>query len=194
MVEPDLTAPVISLNGPLEVWLNQGDSFTDTVLATDDVDGDLTSSIIVSGGPVDTSVLGSYSLTYNVSGKAGNAASPVTRTIFIVLDGGVPPELVSIKSITSEPDPAFIGGEFLVGDLIDGELPEDGWRSTWVVWQDADPEITVELEESNRLHKAVLYYQPYARDDDLVSIEVLTSDDGVTFTPFNTYNLSLIHI
>ena len=121
------------------------------------MDGDVTASIVITGGPVDTSKLGSYALTYNVSDKAGNAAAPINRTIYVVLDGGVPPEKVNIKAVTSTPDPAFIGGDFPVGGLIDGALPTDGWRSTWVVWQDVDPDITVELEESNRLHKAVLY-------------------------------------
>ena len=33
---------------------------------------------------VDTSVIGSYSVTYNVSDSAGNAATPVVRTVNVV--------------------------------------------------------------------------------------------------------------
>ena len=46
---------------------------TQVLLATDNYDGDLTSSIVVSGS-VDTSTIGTYTLTYDVSDTSGNAA------------------------------------------------------------------------------------------------------------------------
>ncbi|EGV52461.1 immunoglobulin-like domain-containing protein [endosymbiont of Riftia pachyptila] len=47
------------------------------------MDGDLSSSVAVSGS-VNASVLGSYTLTYNVSDAAGNAATAVTRAVNVV--------------------------------------------------------------------------------------------------------------
>ena len=59
-----------------------GDTFTDPgATATDDLDGDLTSSIITTG-TVDTSTVGTYTLTYSVSDSASNIVS-TTRTVIV---------------------------------------------------------------------------------------------------------------
>ena len=78
----DTTPPVITLNGSSTIQLNVGDSWTDPgATATDDVDGDLTSSIAVSGS-VDASTVGTYTLTYTVADAASNTAS-TTRTVIV---------------------------------------------------------------------------------------------------------------
>jgi hypothetical protein len=78
----DTTAPTISLTGSSTINLTVGDTFTDPgATATDNVDGDLTSSIAVSG-IVDTSTAGTYVVTYSVSDAAGNT-STVDRTIVV---------------------------------------------------------------------------------------------------------------
>ncbi|AXG69098.1 PII-type proteinase [Kordia sp. SMS9] len=77
----DTTAPVITLNGAATINLTVGDSFTDPgATASDNIDGDLTSSIVVTGS-VNTSVTGTYTLNYNVSDAAGNDATQVSRTV-----------------------------------------------------------------------------------------------------------------
>ena len=48
--------------------------------ALDNYDGDITSSI-VTVNPVDTAVVGVYTLTYNVTDANGNVAVEVTRTV-----------------------------------------------------------------------------------------------------------------
>jgi surface protein len=59
-----------------------GDTWTDPgATATDETDGDITSSITVSG-TVDTSTVGTYTLIYNVADAASNTAS-VTRTVVL---------------------------------------------------------------------------------------------------------------
>ena len=45
-------------------------------------DGDLTSRIVVVN-PVNTALIGTYTITYSVSDLSGNAASPVTRTVTV---------------------------------------------------------------------------------------------------------------
>ena len=78
---PDTIAPVITLIGNATIELFVGDAYTEQgATATDDVDGDLTSSIIVSG-TVDTNIAGTYIVNYNVSDAANNAANQVTRTV-----------------------------------------------------------------------------------------------------------------
>jgi hypothetical protein len=73
----DTTPPVITLNGDASTSLAVGQSFIDPgATATDNVDGDITSHIIVGGDVVDTSAAGTYTITYNVSDAAGNNALP----------------------------------------------------------------------------------------------------------------------
>ena len=79
----DTTAPVITLLGDPSVTLTVGETYLDDgATASDDTDGDLTASIVTVNG-VDTSAAGSYTVTYNVSDAAGNAATQVSRTVVI---------------------------------------------------------------------------------------------------------------
>lgn len=80
----DTTPPVISLNGSSPMNVTLGSTFVDPgASASDNVDGDVSANIITSGS-VNTASLGSYTLTYNVSDAAGNAASEVSRTVNVV--------------------------------------------------------------------------------------------------------------
>jgi len=89
----DNVAPVITLEGvnPFNINMSAGGTtYTDPgATATDDVDGDITSGIIVGGDTVDLSTPGTYVVTYNVSDAAGNAADEVTRNV-VVIDDVVP--------------------------------------------------------------------------------------------------------
>jgi gliding motility-associated-like protein len=93
----DVTAPVITLIGSTPKTVEAGTTYTDAgATAFDDVDGDVTSKI-VTNNPVNTSVLGAYTVTYNVSDSFGNAATQVTRTVNVV--DTTPPTVVT-KNIT----------------------------------------------------------------------------------------------
>ena len=77
----DVTKPVITLLGSSPVNIDLGTSYTDAgATATDDIDGDITSSIVIVN-PVNVNVAGTYIVTYNVSDTEGNAATEVTRTV-----------------------------------------------------------------------------------------------------------------
>ena len=89
----DRTRPVIRLNGASNEMISQGMSYRDPgATATDNVDGDISNRIVVSGS-VNTSNPGSYTLRYNVSDNAGNAATTVNRTVTVTPsdDGGSNP-------------------------------------------------------------------------------------------------------
>jgi hypothetical protein len=75
--------------------------------ATDQEDGDLTSRIVVAN-PVNTTVLGTYTITYTVSDLSGNAAKPVTRTV------NVKPQAAAIEGGGS----GALGLELLVALLL----------------------------------------------------------------------------
>ncbi|NLN91787.1 MAG: DUF5011 domain-containing protein [Candidatus Hydrogenedens sp.] len=78
----DTIAPVISLNTDEFMVIECSSDFIDPVTAFDDCTGDLTAHIVTTGF-VNTGVLDSYVLTYNVSDSSGNAAETVTRTVTV---------------------------------------------------------------------------------------------------------------
>ena len=77
----DTTAPVITLVGDTQITVEVGSTYTDLgATASDNYDGDISADIVTVNN-VDTSVIGSYTVTYNVTDSSGNAASEVTRTV-----------------------------------------------------------------------------------------------------------------
>ncbi len=82
---PDTTAPIITLTGANPQTITQGQAYTELgATASDNVDGNLTSSIVIDSSAVNTAVVGTYSVTYNVSDSAGNAATQVSRTVNVI--------------------------------------------------------------------------------------------------------------
>jgi hypothetical protein len=78
----DAVKPEITLPENDEIVFGTEFDALEGVTATDNVDGDLTSSVTVSGD-VDTSVLGEYELAYSVTDAAGNTAT-ADRTVTVV--------------------------------------------------------------------------------------------------------------
>lgn len=79
----DDEAPVITLKGDNPMIVKQGDPYEEPgATATDNIDGDLTDQIEVSGD-VDTSAIGAYTVTYTVSDSVGNVAT-AERTVNVV--------------------------------------------------------------------------------------------------------------
>ena len=80
VIEPDVTAPVITLNGTTPETIAHGSTYTDLGATwTDNVDGTGTISAFNSG-TLDTNSVGSYIVEYFYVDGAGNTGS-VTRTI-----------------------------------------------------------------------------------------------------------------
>jgi len=106
----DTHAPWIVLLGDPEVTVEVGSVYTDAgATAEDNYDGDLTSQIVVSN-PVQTRVVGDYTVTYNVEDSSGNAADEVTRIVHVVeptrtpTSTGTPTETVSYTpTVTDTP-------------------------------------------------------------------------------------------
>ena len=81
--QPDSTPPVLQLRGQPTVSVIIDSTYTDAgATATDAEDGDITSRIVVTNS-VNTTVLGSYTVTYAVSDLSGNPAVPITRTVTV---------------------------------------------------------------------------------------------------------------
>ena len=80
----DSQSPVIILSGNTTITIEAGTNYVEPGFsATDSNEGDLSSNVIITGS-VDTSNLGTYNLTYNVSDSTGNSASTATRVVNVV--------------------------------------------------------------------------------------------------------------
>jgi len=76
----DITAPVISLNGPSTINLILNGSYNELGATwTDNLDG--TGPVTDITGTVDTSTVGTYLIRYNYTDAAGNDATEVIRTV-----------------------------------------------------------------------------------------------------------------
>ena len=110
LLSPDTTVPVITLTGDAIVSIEVGSTYVDGgATASDNVDGDITSNITTDVSDVDEQTVGSYTVYYNVSDLAGNAAIEVTRTVNVV-DTSIPvitltgDEIVTIEVGTTYAD------------------------------------------------------------------------------------------
>lgn len=84
---PDTVPPVVTLLGMNPVTLTVGDTFTDPgATANDNIDGDITESIVVGGDIVDTGIAGTYVVTYDVSDSAvvPNVAIQEKRYVIVI--------------------------------------------------------------------------------------------------------------
>jgi len=91
----DKTLPIITLNGPTNVTLTRGSAYIEQYAnATDNVG--LAGAVVISG-TVDTDVVGTYDVRYNVTDLAGNAAVEVTRTVVVRLPQASTPAIIDNK-------------------------------------------------------------------------------------------------
>ena len=76
----DTAAPMITLMGTAEVQIVVGDTYNDPgAVATDTLDGDVSTNLVISNN-VDTSLIGDYSVNFEVSDSSGNVAI-ATRSV-----------------------------------------------------------------------------------------------------------------
>jgi hypothetical protein len=89
IVALDTVRPIITLNGSATINVTVGGTYTEPgATATDNVDGNISSRIVVAGDVVNVNAAGTYVITYNVKDAAANAATQVTRTVVVTAAGG----------------------------------------------------------------------------------------------------------
>ena len=121
----DTTVPVITLNGDAQITVEVGTTYTDLgATASDNYDGDISADINVTN-PVDTSVIGTYTVTYNVTDSSGNDATEVTRVVNVV-DTTIPViTLVGDTQITVEVGTTYTDLGATASDNYDGDITAD---------------------------------------------------------------------
>lgn len=121
IIYKDTTPPVITLNEGNEIRINTGQTFVDPgFVATDDYDGDITSSVSIEG-TVDVQKNGTYLITYRATDSSGNTGE-IQRTV-IVGDFTSPVILLQgesrmyIKVGTPYTEPGFSATDNMDGDI-----------------------------------------------------------------------------
>lgn len=140
----DDTAPVITLNGAASMTSEFGDTFTDPgATVTDDKDDEV--EVVVTGA-VDTSALGAYTLSYDATDDAGNAAETVTRTVEVV--------------DTTAPVISLVGDAEMT--VTEGETFEDPGAT---VSDAADPDVEIVVTGTVDATRAGSYTLTYSATD-----------------------------
>lgn len=118
----DISTPVITLLGDNPIAVELGAVYTDAgATATDDADGNITDDIVVVNN-VNTSVSGTYTVTYNVSDSSGNSAPQAVRTVNVA-DTTIP----VITMLGTSPVNVYVGNSYVdvgatAADNIDGNI------------------------------------------------------------------------
>ena len=117
----DTGIPIITLNGSSVINHEQGAPFTDPgATAVDLVDGDM--GTFLAAETVDSNSAGTYTLTYDISDDAGNAAITVTRDV-IVADTIAPViTITGSTSINHEQGEAYTDQGAIALDSLDGNI------------------------------------------------------------------------
>ena len=115
-------APVLSGVSDLEIGLNESiPDFLIGVTATDNFDGDITTGIKVKFAAIDTSILGSHQITYEVRDASGNLT---TQTVTLRVVDNVAPVIAGYRNLTFRvfDTPSFLWRNITVNDNVDGDL------------------------------------------------------------------------
>ena len=116
---------MITLNGDTQITVEVGSTYTDLgATASDNYDGDITADIVTVNN-VDTSVIGSYTVTYNVTDDAGNAATEVTRTVNVTDTTAPVITLNGDTQITVEVGTTYTDLGATASDNYDGDITAD---------------------------------------------------------------------
>jgi len=164
----DTVPPVITLSGDASVTLTVGTSFVDPGVTSTDAEEDIRVTIT---GSVDHQVPGTYTLQYDATDRAGNAAVPVTRTVQVIArssggggggDSHQPSDNANLAKLTVKAEegelaltPEFAAGttHYEVKTTADEgtieAIPSDSKATVTLNQANHVGEITVALDEGN---------------------------------------------
>ena len=134
-------APVITLLGGDET-ITVGDTYTDAgATASDDEQGDITGDIL-GITDLDTSVAGEYTVAYNVSDGALNAATEVVRTVTVEAAGPAPLQITT--SVCATATSVRLTGPWWGWDPTGGPEAVSNNDGTWTFTFDPAPTENME--------------------------------------------------
>ncbi len=118
----DTTSPVITLSGANPQIVVKDSLYTELgATATDNYDGNITGSIIIDSSAVNTSVAGTYSVTYTVNDSSGNTDIE-TRTVNVITGSSPVITLLGANPQTIEAGSPYSELGATATDVEDGDL------------------------------------------------------------------------
>ena len=116
-IENDITPPSISIIGDNSINIYQNTLYVDAgATAIDNIDGDLTTSIITTGS-VNTNLINSYTITYSVSDAANNSTF-ATRQVNVIEDLNNPVYLDSNEITIKAKEWSEVGDVGYINDVL----------------------------------------------------------------------------
>ena len=148
----DNTPPIITLTGDNPQVIEVGQAYVELgATATDNHDGDLTASIMIDASLVDSSIPGTYQVTYDVSDSSGNAAVTVIRSV--IYEDRTPPQIFlswdNPQTITQGSPYVELGAtatDNVDGDLTNAVVIDDSAVDTSTV---GSYEVSYDVEDSS---------------------------------------------
>ncbi|MFH0766546.1 MAG: immunoglobulin-like domain-containing protein [Bacillota bacterium] len=118
----DMVAPIITGTRNLTFEVHSDPNFLwKDIVATDNIDGDVLADIVIDSSQVDTTLLGTYPLTYTVTDSSGNSTSV---TVDITIADRTKPVIYAnlvIYYLEGDDDPDYLAGVTAI-DNYDGDL------------------------------------------------------------------------
>ena len=90
-------------------------------------------------------------------------------------------------TLIATPPPNESAGTYPASKLLDGQLPLDGWRSTWTAWFKSNPQLLFNLGKKREMNKIRIYFQPYERAAELEEVKVYIADEEMNFELLDSF-------
>ena len=123
VIVADMTPPTLTLKGDTKIWVTKGMIYTEPgYIAIDNIDGNVTSRVVVTG-TVDVNMEGTYTLSYDITDRAGNAATTQNRTVTVVAGDATP--IITLKGqqvMAIEEGMVYVEPGYTATDREDGDL------------------------------------------------------------------------
>lgn len=122
-ISEDVTRPIITVLGSAPFYIEQGYSFVDPgAIAMDNADGNISHRLVIKTN-YDSSVVGEYFVSYNVTDSAGNKADSAVRYIIVEEDGSGPNiSLVAGDTILHPVNTTWAEPGYSAVDFVDGVI------------------------------------------------------------------------
>ncbi len=179
IMDSDTIPPIITLSGNDPETVEAGTIYDDDgATAFDDIDGDITASVLIGGLPINTSIVGSsHIVTYDVADSAGNAATQVTRTVNVV--DTIPPIIIAPPDVlidaTEVPITFFDIGFPVVSDNISPTI--DVFEDSSNVYDLGETIVTwTAIDESGNVSLPAIQTITVVLIDDTPTGDVIDSD------------------
>jgi hypothetical protein len=168
----DHTPPVITLNGANPLQVSAGGTYSEPgATALDAVDRDLTPTV---SGLVNTSVVGSYTITYAVTDAAGNTATK-TRTVNVVSAGSGG----GSSSVEPSNNANLAQLTLLIGGSARGLTPTFAPEITEYRIETDGEQIELQLSSADQKTIVTVFNQPVA---DKISIPLVVGTQKIKIT------------